>query len=59
MIGAIITALVVAVLVSSYMLIVNRMLRTDEHWSESNMITSAAKPAAPKSFGGTAKQAHA
>jgi len=59
MIGAIITALVVAVLISSYMLIVNRLLRTDEHWSESNMTTPATKPAEPKSFRGTAKQAHA
>lgn len=59
MIGAIITAVVVAVLVSSYMLIVNRLLRKDEHWSESNMNTPAAKPSAPPSFGGTGKQAHA
>ncbi len=59
MIGAIITALVVAVLISSYMLIVNRLLRTDEHWSESNMTAPASKPAAPKSFRGTTKQAHA
>ncbi len=59
MIGAIITALFVAALVSSYMLIVNRMLRTDEHWSESNMSKPNAKPFAPKFFGGAAKQAHA
>ena len=55
MIGAIVTALFVAVLVSSYILIVNRLLRTDEHWSESNMTTPAAKPSEPQSFGGKAK----
>lgn len=59
MIGAIITALVVAVLVSSYMLIVNRLLRTDEHWSETNMTPVAPKPATPPSSGRTAQQAHA
>lgn len=59
MIGAIITALFVTALVSGYMLIVNRMLRTDEHWSESDMTMSAAKPSEPQSFGRAAKQAHA
>ncbi len=59
MIGATITALVVAVLVSGYMLIVNRLLRTDEHWSETNMTPPTTKPATPPSFGRTAKSAHA
>lgn len=61
MIGAIITALFVTALVSSFMLIVNRLLRTDEHWSESNMTAPAAQPSAPQAPapGRTAQQAHA
>lgn len=59
MIGAIVTALFVAVLVSSYILIVNRLLRTDEHWSESNMTPHTTPASAPRPFGRTAEQAHA
>ena len=59
MLSAIITALVVVGLISTFVFIVNRMLRTDEHWSESNMTVSAAKPAEAQSFGRAAKQAHA
>ena len=59
MIGAIITALFVTALVSGYMLVVNRMLRTDDHWNESDMTTPATKPSEAQSFGRAGKQAHA
>ena len=38
MLGPVIVALVVFVLVASYIGIVNRMLRSDENWSESNQL---------------------
>ena len=43
MIGAIVVTLIVYAIVGSYMTIVNRMLRSDEHWSESNIARPAAK----------------
>lgn len=38
MLGPVIVTLVVFVLVASYIGIVNRMLRSDENWSESNQL---------------------
>ena len=38
MIGAIVVTLIVYAIVTIYMGIVNRMLRTDEYWSESNQV---------------------
>lgn len=59
MIGPILTTLAVALLVSGYMYIVNRMLRTDEHWSETDLAPAATKPSGTQSYGRPAKQAHA
>ncbi|HEY0549128.1 MAG TPA: hypothetical protein VGF13_05965 [Verrucomicrobiae bacterium] len=59
MIGAILVTLLVAAIVGSYMTIVNRMLRSDEHWSESNQVRPAMKTAAPLHYGVTAPSAHA
>ena len=46
MIGATIVFLVTVTLIASYILTVNRMLRTDRNWSESNMARRAPMPAA-------------
>ena len=51
MIGDILVTLLVAAIVVGYMTIVNRMLRSDKHWSESNMVKSPAKAAAPVHYG--------
>ncbi len=59
MIGEIIVALFVAALVGSYMTLVNQMLRSDEYWSESNMVRSPAKVAAPLHYGVMASPVHA
>ena len=59
MIGEIVVALFVAAIVGSYMTLVNRMLRSDEYWSESNMVKSPAKDAAPVHYGVTASPVHA
>ena len=59
MIGEIVVALFVAAIVGSYMTLVNRMLRSDEYWSESNMVKSPAKTAAPRHYGVTASPVHA
>ena len=45
MIGAIVVTLIVYAIVASYMGIVNRMLRADEYWSESNQVKLAMKTA--------------
>ena len=37
MFGAIVVTLIVAVIVVGYMLIVNRMLRSDENWNDSTV----------------------
>ena len=50
MIGETIVFVCVVMLVSSYIGIVNRLLRTDEHWSESNA-TPAPQPVADRSRG--------
>ena len=44
MIGATIVFLFAAGLVTAYILLVNRMLRTDENWSESNQLAPAPAP---------------
>jgi hypothetical protein len=59
MIGTMLVTLLVAAIVSSYMTIVNRMLRTDEHWSESNQLRPATKPAAALRYPVTGSLAHA
>lgn len=59
MIGEIVVVLLVAAIVGSYMTLVNRMLRSDEHWSESNMVKAVAKRAASRHYGVTASAAHA
>jgi hypothetical protein len=59
MIGPILVTLLVAVIVSSYILIVNRMLRSDEHWSESNQVKPNVKATVPASSWTPATPAHA
>ena len=44
MLGPVLVTLVVFVIVASYIGIVNRMLRSDEHWSESNHLKPVKKP---------------
>lgn len=44
MIGATIVFLVTVTLIASYILTVNRMLRTDRNWSESNMARRVPAP---------------
>jgi len=50
MFGVFLGTLLVATIVGSYMAIVNRMLRSDEHWSESNQVKLLADTAAPPPF---------
>jgi hypothetical protein len=57
MIGPTIVFLFAAGLVAAYILIVNRMLRTDENWSESNQL--APQPARARVSAPTGKLAHA
>jgi hypothetical protein len=59
MIGAILVTLLVAVLVVSYMLLVNRMLRTDEHWRETDMVKPAPTTATPRNFSAKMSEARA
>ncbi|HWN93544.1 MAG TPA: hypothetical protein VNT99_00810 [Methylomirabilota bacterium] len=59
MIVAILVSLIVFAIVGSYMAIVNRMLRSDEQWSEPNMVKPAAKAAAPLHYGARHSEAHA
>lgn len=59
MIGEILVALFVAAIVGSYMTLVNRMLRSDEYWSESNMVKPPVNDAAPVHYGVTASPIHA
>lgn len=59
MIDEIVVALFVAAIVGSYMTLVNRMLRSDEYWSESNMVKSPAKAVVPPHYGVTASPVHA
>ena len=47
MFGAILVFTFVVALVATYILTVNHLLRTDEHWSESNMAKGATKTVAP------------
>jgi len=58
MIGPTIVFLVAASLVVAYILTVNRMLRTDENWSESNMPTVKPTPRT-KTAAPSGKFAHA
>ena len=59
MIGAIVVTLIVFAIVGSYMTIVNRMLRSDEHWDESNAAPAVAKaPVVGPPFG-TISPSHA
>jgi hypothetical protein len=46
MIGATIVFIATVALIASYILTVNRMLRTDTNWSESNMARRAPAPRA-------------
>ena len=57
MIGNILVTLLAAAIVVGYMAIVIRMLRSDEHWSESNAVQPAAKPLAPQCYGVTSSAA--
>ena len=59
MFGPILVFTVAVALVAAYMFTVNRFLRMDEHWSESNQMKSATKTAAPAHYGVTASPAHA
>jgi hypothetical protein len=59
MIGAILVTLLVAVLVVSYMVLVNRMLRTDEHWRETDMVKATPAAHTPRSFGTKMSEARA
>ncbi len=49
MIAVFLVLLLVMVIVVSYIALVNRMLRSDENWSESNMggLAARAQPAVP------------
>jgi hypothetical protein len=49
MIGPILVTLLVAVIVSSFIAIVNRMLRSDENWNESKEMKPNVKTAVPVS----------
>jgi len=59
MIGTILVTLLVAAIVGSYMTIVNRVLRSDEHWSESHMMKPGAKATTPAYACAAASLAHA
>jgi hypothetical protein len=59
MIGAIVVTLVVFAIVGSYMAIVNRMLRSDEHWNESNIVRPAAQASSAGYSSLAASPAHA
>jgi hypothetical protein len=59
MIGAILVTLLVAVLVVSYMVLVNRMLRTDEYWRETDMVKPSPTTAMPRSFSAKMSEARA
>lgn len=49
MFGAVIVFAVVVAIVATYILVVNRLLRSDENWSESNLVKPAVKaPALPR-----------
>ena len=59
MFGAILVFAFVVALVATYIFTINRLLRTDEHWSESNLVKPATKTVAPRHYGVTASPAHA
>lgn len=59
MIGAILVTLLVAVIVVSYMTLVNRMLRTDKHWHETDMVKPTLKTTTPRSYGAKMSEARA
>ena len=59
MFGAILVFVVAVALVATYMFTVNRLLRTDEHWSESNQVKPATKTTATGHYGVIASPAHA
>jgi hypothetical protein len=46
MIGAIVVTLIVYAIVAAFIGIVNRMLRSDEYWSESNQVKAPRKAVA-------------
>jgi hypothetical protein len=59
MITAILPSIVAFAIVATYMTIVHRMLRTDEHWHESDVSKRAVKPQATATCVVTAVAAHA
>ena len=59
MIGPILVTLLVAIIVGSFIAIVNRMLRSDEHWNESNEVKPNVKATVPASNWAPASAAHA
>ena len=59
MFGPILVFAAAVALVATYIFTVNRLLRTDEHWSESNQMKPATKNAAPAHYGITTSPAHA
>ena len=59
MFGPILVFAAAVALVATYILTVNRLLRTDEHWSESNPVKPSTKAAASAQYAVTASPAHA
>ena len=59
MFGPILVFAAAVALVAAYIFTVNRLLRTDEHWSESNQVKLSTKPAALPHYAVTASPAHA
>jgi hypothetical protein len=59
MIGPILVTLLVAAIVGSFITVVNRMLRSDEHWNESSQLKPKVKAIVPASSWTPATPAHA
>jgi hypothetical protein len=59
MFGPVLVFAAAVALVATYILTVNRLLRTDEHWSESNQVKAATKTTAPAGHGLAEFPAHA
>ena len=59
MLGPILVTLLVAVIVVSYITLVNRMLRTDKHWHETDMLKPTPKKNAPQNYGAKMTEASA
>ena len=59
MITAILPAVVALAIVATYMTIVHRMLRADEHWHESDLVKAATKPGAATPHLAAPEAAHA